>query len=396
MKKSTTFSPQRYMQRLYVLDCLRGLASLAVIFWHWQHFRVGNHVSGPMPANLAPLHTILAVFYNYGYLAVPLFFILSGFVFHQLYAIRIANGSVSFYRFIGLRISRLYPLHIGSLLLVIVLQAVFIRMYDHHFVYTTDTSIQFLTNFFLVHGLGTSPAASYSFNIVTWSISVEMGLYVIFYAVFRMVPSGWRPVAGMLLVGTLISWQFPQLGQGIQCFFSGIAISLVTGSHRFVGAVKRWTLYFAIVLLIGVSLTVWATLTWHLKSFLIFDLRPLFGHVFYANHIPDRQIVERSFAWIIAPTLVLIGVLAEPRLHRSAGRFATLGDISFAMYLLHFPLQIAAVIVFGEGSHQFASPAFLLGFICVLIMMSYLSYIYLEMPTQQWLRERFLSRRHPT
>ena len=72
--------------RLYSIDALRGVAALAVVVWHWQHFyaitgtwaSVWNRADQPFYLFLKPL-------YDQGWVAVDLFFAVSGFVFYWLY-----------------------------------------------------------------------------------------------------------------------------------------------------------------------------------------------------------------------------------------------------------------------------------------------------------------------
>ena len=71
--------------RLYSLDALRGLAALGVVLWHWQHFFTKG-MGLPYHAETLPFFGLLFPFYRFGWLAVFLFFSLSGFVFFWLYA----------------------------------------------------------------------------------------------------------------------------------------------------------------------------------------------------------------------------------------------------------------------------------------------------------------------
>ncbi|RWH17217.1 acyltransferase family protein, partial [Mesorhizobium sp.] len=75
--------------RLYGLDALRGVAALAVALHHFAH---AYHLP-PLPIN--------------PFLAVDLFFILSGFVMARTYEGRLRNGLTTV-RFIGLRYRRLF------------------------------------------------------------------------------------------------------------------------------------------------------------------------------------------------------------------------------------------------------------------------------------------------
>ena len=81
--------------RRLVLDGMRGVAALAVVA---LHLKDSLGISAP-PAS---------------YLAVDLFFMLSGFVLAQAYGARLA-GPLSPWGFIRLRLIRLYPLYLAGL-----------------------------------------------------------------------------------------------------------------------------------------------------------------------------------------------------------------------------------------------------------------------------------------
>ncbi|HFO6386765.1 TPA: acyltransferase, partial [Escherichia coli] len=69
-----------------------------------------------------------------------------------------------------------------------------------------------------------------------------------------------------------------------------------------------------------------------------------------------------------------------------------LGDISYSSYLLHFPLQIIAVYLadrIGYGRDLFYSPNVFILFMLTLMAISYMSYIFIEKPSQQFIRDKF-------
>lgn len=84
--------------RLQALDGLRGVAALLVVLLHveWSNHLTDNN------------------FVQHGYLAVDLFFILSGLVISSNYSYRLINLREA-RRFVGLRLFRLYPLHLVTL-----------------------------------------------------------------------------------------------------------------------------------------------------------------------------------------------------------------------------------------------------------------------------------------
>ncbi len=70
--------------------------------------------------------------------------------------------------------------------------------------------------------------------------------------------------------------------------------------------------------------------------------------------------------------------------------FAFLGNATYSSYLLHFPLQLALVIVvdaIGWKRDLFYSPAVFLAFLSAVIALSLLVHRYFEMPAQRAIRD---------
>jgi len=129
--------------RFYLLDILRGVAALAVVFFHWKHFsKTQEDISS------FPLYSIFGLFYNYGFLAVYLFFTLSGFIFFFLYYDRIKEKSLSLRNFIALRLTRLYPLYFVTLIMVLILQYIIYNSYNIFFIYPKNDLYHFILNIF--------------------------------------------------------------------------------------------------------------------------------------------------------------------------------------------------------------------------------------------------------
>jgi peptidoglycan/LPS O-acetylase OafA/YrhL len=154
--------------RLSTLDGLRGLAALLVVFYHmgWPNHLTTNNFVGN------------------GYLAVDLFFILSGFVIFQNYAFRI--GSINDFRnFIYLRFFRVYPLHLAILAWLSCVELLKLLMQgslatpSEQVPFSDNNSIPALVaNILLLQGLHTLQGLSW--NIPSWSISCEFAAYLLF------------------------------------------------------------------------------------------------------------------------------------------------------------------------------------------------------------------------
>jgi len=156
-------------RRFYSLDVLRGVAALAIVFWHWQHFHWVHGV--PL---VRPMERIFFLFYGGGWLAVYLFFTLSGFVFFWLYAKDVANRRVSARDFFVLRFSRLYPLYLATLLAAALGHFAFRRLSGTDFVYRFNDGYHFLLNLGMASSWGLEKGNS--FNGPARTISVEAAL----------------------------------------------------------------------------------------------------------------------------------------------------------------------------------------------------------------------------
>jgi peptidoglycan/LPS O-acetylase OafA/YrhL len=187
--------------RFVALDGLRGIAALLVVFFHigWP-----NHFT---PTN----------FVRNGYLAVDLFFILSGLVIYANYGVRI-NQFADFVRFLGLRFFRVYPLLIAMLGLFVLLESAKMVAQQKFGIVAgqppftgADTADTLLANIFLLQGLHVLPRLTW--NTPSWSISCEFLAYVLFSALVltglarhRLFPPVAAVTAATLYVGVAYGW----------------------------------------------------------------------------------------------------------------------------------------------------------------------------------------------
>jgi peptidoglycan/LPS O-acetylase OafA/YrhL len=148
------------------LEGLRGAAALLVVLYH-----------------IGLLSPFTAIIRN-GYLAVDLFFVLSGFVICTAYGDRLETGR-DVWRFVVRRIGRLWPLHI----LTAILFSVFVgtifalgRMHPHIPTSAEVLSIATMTQGFDFFGYPIG-------NPVAWSTSDEFYVYFLFAAICVCVRS---------------------------------------------------------------------------------------------------------------------------------------------------------------------------------------------------------------
>jgi peptidoglycan/LPS O-acetylase OafA/YrhL len=360
----------------YSLDVLRGFGALSVVLWHWQHFFFVGSAPGRLNVKQEPLFQLFFLFYKHGWLAVELFFTLSGFIFYWLYSDKIAKGATSAKKFVLLRFSRLYPLHIATLLIVLVLQKTFFLLNGTPFVYPHNDIYHFFLNLGFVNSWGIEKGAS--FNGPAWSVSVEVFLYAAFFLVCRYLPVRWFLLLALSLCATVhASITMFEVSRGISSFFLGGCLYLLyrkicSGNYRVPLTKAMPTL---------------AVIGWCVTAIVAT------GRVTFS----PLQLPETSSNLLCTQLLFPVTVLALALYETENGpvwkRLSFIGDISYSSYLLHFPLQLAVACLVGVFYEKtiYYSPYFLIGFFLVLIAVSLASYRYLEMPAQKFLRQLFLS-----
>jgi len=168
----------RQSVEIKALTGMRALAAWWVVIYH-----VRDLLPQVLPAVSLPIHLIA----DPGYLGVDLFFILSGFVIAHNYWDRLANfQACEFRRFLGMRLARLYPVHVVTLGAAGVL---FLLARFRHIAIASDlgawNSRTFIENLLLVHHW--MPFAPLSWNYPAWSISCEWLAYLAFPALVALL-----------------------------------------------------------------------------------------------------------------------------------------------------------------------------------------------------------------
>jgi len=369
----------RDQKRLYSLDVLRGLASLGVVPVHWRYLFVLTG-SPSVEHSLLPFWSALSPLYLKGWVSVDLFFALSGFVFFWLYSEAVSKRQVSAWRFAWLRFSRLYPLHILTLILV---AAPLVLLSNLKGVFASHTDLKHLVlNLLFVSSWGAE--SGYSFNLPIWSVSVEAFLYLLFFIFCRLLPVRLWSVLAMWLVGfILLRGLHLPLGRGVASFFLGGCAYLVYQRILLSGTVDKHLGYLLPLLIAG-----WAiVLAWFSADFRHTWISFEDVNFFWRAGSADRFAAKA----MLFPLTILVLALLETKNRAFGKRFSWLGDISYSTYLLHFPLIAWTALVFTlwkVDTKLFFSPWFMVAFFAVLITLSVLSHRYFEVPIQVWLRRR--------
>ena len=338
--------------RIVSLDGLRGIAAIVVAVYH--------------------LPGLFGVAIPHADLAVDFFFLLSGWVMAYSYEDRIARGLPAHAFFLN-RLARLYPLYIVALALIFL---VFLSKIWFGKGEGIAELRCVLPNALMLPCLFNGDGLGFPLNHPGWSIFVEVVLNVLwYYAVRQGLRSLGRKFA-LHLVSCIVLWGMAvYLGRYLYGFNnSDLLEGMLRGVMGFSGGVllfqcrkdPRIMLYFAALTALALGAIA------------------LHGGA-------DRVAPLALTVMGVLPMLIWLCARWRPALLE--GRVsAFLGDISYAVYLLHIPLSLLLQkplrLAFpGTDLLSVLLKAGVFGF--VLIIASSLSYRLLEVPARRWLVQRY-------
>lgn len=350
------------------LELLRFACAISVLLWHYNHFYVVGSTHQGFSTTAQPLYGWLKPFYEAGWLGVQVFWALSGFIFFWKYAQPVSQGQVTARRFAALRFSRLYPLHLITLLAVAALAARYQAQHGVSYVYQFNDVPHFILQLFLASDW---PGRNeWSFNGPIWSVSIEVLVYALFFGLCRLGLTRWWQVLGMIGLAGAVYASKRTDHPIVLCVFFFYLGALTHLAHEALGRLSSNTqrmLAAAAVLLLAAGTAVTA----------MGKLRPMF------------------YTALLAPLAILLLLRwVQPKSARVAGVIATLGNTTYASYLLHFPLQLLVANLSGGHPERLplASPLWLMGYLGLSFGLAVLVYRHIEVPAQAALRARLLKR----
>jgi peptidoglycan/LPS O-acetylase OafA/YrhL len=313
---------------------------------------------------------------------VSFFFVLSGFILSYVYSGRME--SVGLYRFYTSRFSKVWPSHIFTLLLVVA----FLPSAEWVFG-AKDGWLVALLNVFLLQSAVPVPAYYFSFNMVSWSISAELFFYAVFPFLLSGLNKNWYfKLAVLLLLGGVSVFIFDLSGRDYYSpdkwtEFSGYGLAYISPLFRvqefFMGMllfkvfdyIKGWrgfgfALCTALEVLCVVSV-VYLTQGIVAASYSLVGPGNNASGEFWAHFA-----ISLFFGLVVVCFAINKGLMSKILKQRL---FVVLGEISFAMYLIHqivfrfymshknmfeplpkdaiFPLLVITAFVFAYGIWRF-------------------------------------------
>ena len=304
--------------------------------------------------------------------AVYFFFCLSGFIFFWKYLEKLNQKQISARSFFILRFSRLYPLHLVTLLFVALFQYVFMELNGNFVVYKANDLKHFILNFFFISHWGFQD--NWSFNAPVWSLSLEIVAYSAFF-IFAAIGLNriWQTII-VIYLSYLLARYSNDFSHVLLCFFIGGLAYLIY--HLLV--VK----YTSII---------------NTKYFLLPIAATIFLLSFSITAITDNHIKNYIVRALLFPTVILFLALLQYIKNGLGEKISILGDLTYSIYLLHFPLTLILVGIaqykgyLFEFGTLFANLCFVIYF-TMLIFTSHIVHKKFEVPAQKYIRDRFINK----
>jgi len=341
------------LKQLHLLTGLRGLAALIVFI---SHAADKGHIS--------------KIFgWGFGQIGVMIFFVLSGFLMSHLYIQKEASYA-NVHRYALARIARVVPLF----LLALCLSYLISNYINPDFTYNFQNTSEFFRALFFIH-------APYVF----WTIPVEIQFYVVFIVFWWLYQKKASPLvlAAFMALSMLPSIIVYALYEKLPEVFSAYSYAF------FIGVVTA-LLYRKMENNVSIkTFADWAGLPFLILLFInLPDLKLALG-------LASDNIYLRTWAeptnWFVIYGLFVCALYGSKSLSFLAWKpFVFLGEISYGLYLLHYPLIVHLNIP------QIGATANLLLAFALTIMIAYLSFRFFEKPVSQWIRNSSMFEKRST
>lgn len=360
-------SSENKKNKLIGLEIIRFISAISVLFWHYQHFFYISYSPINFTQEKQPFYSAFRLAYDYGYYGVQVFWCISGFIFFWKYQDAIAENVISHKKFFVLRFSRLYPLHFITLLLVALLQAIYFSKAGYNFAYQYNDNTHFFLQLFLASNWGFE--RGHSFNSPIWSISIEVLVYILFFTTSRHIGKSLLVSIAVLLLCIAAKFaKFPT--QIINCFvlfyMGGISATALQYINKTKYKKKIYILSFFIILAEPI-----------IAYFLKLNQSKHFEFLFVTTYVPILLyfVTAKDFG-------------ISPRIQKS---IETAANMTYSSYLIHFPIQTTLALYFLSNNQDipYYDPAFFAFFMASVLISSHYIYKFFELPTQQFIRNKF-------
>ncbi|MED1269068.1 acyltransferase [Bacillus mycoides] len=359
-------------KRIKELDSIRGLAALTVVFGHFCLMLP----SLPNSIKFSPLRFLWA-----GGEAVIVFYVLSGFVL----SMALYHSKTNYW---GYLIKRFVRIYIPYYFWIIITFALFILFSPYEVAGLRDwfydrwqgsiTKIDIINHFVLLNNFFTE-----NYNPVIWSLAQEMRISIVFPLLFLLFYKlSWKKTILFALSFSLISVFLNMLHIGkAEGFYNGYAD----------------TLHFTSMFMVGMLLFkhqekliyLYRNMKKFNKGFLIAlgIILYLYSILIYGFSRNDTTFLLKDWGVVIGVSIFIIMAMSNLKVKAFLNKsvFVYLGEISYSIYLCHFPIMMVLFKLLYTKI-----PIFFLLALCIsmTILFSIVSYHLIEKKCINWAKQR--------
>lgn len=373
--------------RFEALDSLRGICACLIAVMH---------LSSAVPSHFSDLPIL-----DGAYLFVDFFFVLSGFVIANSYQTRLTTG-LPFGEFVILRLGRIYPLHLFTLILFVLFECskFFVHTKSVPFGSEGNNPLTLLENLLLLQGLGTNSLLSWNFP--SWSISVEFFTYIIYALVLiKLRKKAWAIATLLVIAAPAVFVMYGKTSMDItfdlgllRCLYG---FSIGCFAFHFFQRIQNFNSISRLSFTYIEILSIWSVV--YLSS------------VFFANDVSFFSPYLFGFAVIVFAFQsgnISTVLKARPMLF--------LGAISYSIYMTHAFVQLVFTnvvkildrvantglvetkIIEGEeleilSVSTLTGDIIHLAVLSAMILLSYFTYRFIEKPCNDWARRYVVKKR---
>lgn len=355
----------------YGIDFLRWFSALVIVLYHYcLHFRIEG-------INYNQFLNYLVENREYAPHFVYLFWAISGFVLTNIYIHR----EVTLKKFFISRFARLYPLHFITLIIVATLQFISLVWFNETQEGYRNDLYHFILHLFFASDWGFQN--DWSFNTPVWSVSIEFPTYFLFFftLIFLKKIKILYPIFMILIFYYLVpeiveyiysnklivfnKWQKLAFFNFTSCIFYFFMGTFTYFCHLKLKKYTKLTLSFTSVIIII---------------------------CLYLLNTSNKNLDFIPATILLFFSIILFVASLDSFMDKNSKRILFLGNTSYSIYLLHFPLQLVLMLLIKKLSIDiaiFQNFLIFLLFLIILQIISLISYKYVESPLRKIINSRY-------
>lgn len=354
-----------------ILDGLRGVAALTVVVFHIFEAHSTSH---------------LDLFINHGYLAVDFFFLLSGFVIGYAYDDRWERMTIG--SFFKRRIERLQPMVIMGM----IIGAIFYPLQASNLFPIIATIPYWKVLLVMLIGCFMIPLPpsmdirgwreTYTLNGPAWSLFFEYVANILYALILRrlsnVVLAVLTVIAGIALVHYAVTSTTGDVIGGWSLDAEQLRVGFIRLAYPFLAGL----LLFRVSKLTRIK----NAFAWCSLLVLVFLAIPRVGG---ATHLWANGLYDSLTIILIFPLIIYMGASGELVSNSSKKICKFLGDISYPIYITHYPLiyLYTAWVVDHKLSFSQSYPQAILVFVAA-VAIAYACLKWYDEPVRKWLKRK--------